>query len=562
VAKGELALVLGTSGAGKSTLALNLVGIYPDFFGGWNQGRILVNHPKLGVVNRRTLDQGQRFRTVNMLFQNPEDQIVTLTVEEEVGFALENYLVPKSEIGPRIDRALDLVGLSGFRERSTLKLSGGEKQRVALASMLALEPSVLILDEPTSNLDPLGTAEVLEAVDRIRERLDITMVLIEHEVDEIFDKVDRVLLVDGHKVHGPYGPRAFLQERGLGIRDDMGLWIPQAAEVGLGLRQAAVLLEPLPLTGDELVAALPAMAAHGGPWRDGPAGPQDPQHSPQRRRTPGETVIKVRDVEFSYPSMPGVLRGVSMDIRRGELLAVVGQNGSGKSTLAAQLNGILKPTRGEVLVHAKPTTKYRFADLAKRVAYIFQLPEKQFIRNSVREEMAHGLKALKLPPAEIASRVDAYLESVRLADRHDASPYVLSQGQKRRLSVACMVIAEPDVVVLDEPTFGQDCQQAQRLMGLLRRLADEGAAVVFITHDMRLVAQYADRCVALHDGEVVFDGTPLELFDKPDVLARTRLKAPPVYHFSRQLAGEPLLDTSDLQRRIEEHARGRSGTLL
>jgi energy-coupling factor transporter ATP-binding protein EcfA2 len=559
VAKGELLLVLGTSGAGKSTLALNLVGIYPDFFGGWNEGRVLVNHPEQGLVNRRQLDRGQRFRTVNMLFQNPEDQVVTLTVEEEIGFALENYLVPAGEIGPRVDRALELVGLAGFRERSTVKLSGGEKQRVALAAMLALEPSVLILDEPTSNLDPVGTAEVLEAVDRIRDRLDITLILVEHEVDEVFDRVDRVLLVDGQKVNGPYGPRAFLSERGLAARDGMGLWIPQAAEVGLGLREAGMPLDPLPLTGDELIAAL--RAGRGSPVTGVAAAPAaEPETG--HRRAPGETVIELRDVEFAYPSSPAVLRGLNLNIRRGELLAVVGQNGSGKSTLAAQLNGILKPTRGEVLVHGKPTTSYRFAELARRVAYIFQVPEKQFVRNSVHEEMAHGLKALKLPAAEIAARVDDFLDSVRLSDRRDASPYMLSHGQKRRLSVACMVIAEPDVVILDEPTFGQDCQQAQRLMDLLRRLADDGAAVVFITHDMRLVAQYADRCVALAGGEVIYDGAPAELFGRPDVLARTKLKAPPVFDFSRELLGEPLLTTLDLQRRIERHAHGRSGTLL
>jgi len=563
VAKGELLLVLGTSGAGKSTLALNLVGIYPDFFGGWNQGRVLINHPERGMVNRRQLDQGQRFRTVNMLFQNPEDQIVTLTVEEEVGFALENYLVPTSEIGARIDRALGLVGLEGFRERSTMKLSGGEKQRVALAALLALEPSVLILDEPTSNLDPVGTAEVLDAVDRIRDRLDITLVLVEHEVDEVYDKVDRVLLVDNRKVHGPYSPRAFLEERGLSVRDDMGLWIPQAAEVGLGLCQAGVPLPSLPLTGDELVTAVRATAgptarANGSP---SPAVPVAPP-APERPREPGETVIELRDVEFSYPSGQLVLNGVNLGIRRGELLAIVGQNGSGKSTLAAQLNGILKPSKGEVLVHGKPTTRYRFADLARRVAYIFQVPEKQFIRNNVHDEMAHGLKALKLSPEEISARVDDFLESVRLTDRRDTSPYVLSHGQKRRLSVGCMVIAEPDVVVLDEPTFGQDWQQAQRLMGLLWQLADNGAAVVFITHDMRLVAQYADRCAVLCDGQVICEGTPTELFSRPEVLARAKLKAPPVYHFSRELLGEPLLSTADLQSRIEEHARGRSGTFL
>lgn len=558
VAAGELLLVLGTSGAGKSTLALNLVGVYPDFFGGFNSGRILVNHPERGLVNRRELDQGQRFRTVNMLFQNPEDQIVTLTVEEEVGFALENYLVPAGEIDGRIDRALDLVGLRGFRQRPTLRLSGGEQQRVALAAMLAMEPRVLILDEPTSNLDPAGTAEVLAALDRVREHLDLALLLIEHEVDHVFDTADRVLLVDGHTVQGPWTPRAFLDERGLEVRDRMGLWIPQAAEVGLGLRRDGVNLPDVPLNGEELAGMVRAL---GRPVPSRPPRPAAPP-SPPTRTPPepaaGEPVIQVRDVSFSYPGREGVLREVSLDIRRGELLAVVGQNGSGKSTLAAHLNGILKPAGGQVLVHGKATTAYRFADLARRVAYIFQTPEKQFIRTTVAEEIAHGLKALKLPSEEIDARVAEALERVRLTDRRDASPYVLSHGQKRRLSVACMVVAGPDVVVLDEPTFGQDHQQAQRLMRLLRDLADGGAAVVFITHDMRLVAEYADRCAVMAGGELLLDATPLELFDRADVLAHARLAAPPVHRIARDLLGEPVLTAEELRQRIEEPLYDRS----
>ena len=196
IERGSFVLLLGRSGSGKSTLALNLVGIYPDYFGGRNQGRMLVYHPEHGLINRRDIAAAERFKLVNMLFQNPEDQIVTLTVEEEVGFALENYRFEPAEIHRRIDRALDLVGLAGFRGRETLHLSGGEKQRVALAAMLALEPSVLILDEPTSNLDPAGTADVLATIDHVRAQLGLTVVVIEHEVDEVFDRVDAVVVVE------------------------------------------------------------------------------------------------------------------------------------------------------------------------------------------------------------------------------------------------------------------------------------------------------------------------------------------------------------------------------
>ena len=544
---GSFVLILGRSGSGKSTLALNLVGIYPDYFGGRNQGRMLLSVPGQGLVNRRDLAAAERFKRVNMLFQNPEDQIVTLTVEEEVGFALENYLFEPAEIHRRIDRALDLVGLAGFRERSMLQLSGGEKQRVALAAMLALEPSVLILDEPTSNLDPAGTADVLATIDRVRAHLGLTVLVIEHEVDAVFDRIDAVLLVEDQHVAGPFTPRAFIEERGLYVRDEMGLWIPQAAEVGLELRARGIDIGTVPLNGDELLAAVgarrPALPLPGGD-PDAAAGAVD-----------RGAVIEVCDVHFSYADQP-VLKGVTCSARRNELLAIVGQNGSGKSTLAALFNGIERPTSGSVLVDGMPTTEYAFAHLARRVAHIFQVPEKQFVRNTVYDEIAHGLRALGLSETEVEQRTVALLETVRLLDRRDASPYVLSHGQKRRLSVAAMVVGRPEVVVLDEPTFGQDYHQACNLMQLLRRLADDGAAVIFITHDMRLVAEYADRCAVLCDGKVIFDATPAELFGAQDVMQRARLKPPSVYEFSSRLLEEPVLTTRALVEIIGEAVRG------
>ena len=566
---GDFVLILGTSGSGKSTLALNLVGILPDYFGGWNSGRIQVRHPERGLINRRELTPGERFSVVNILFQNPEDQIVTLTVEEEVGFALENYLMPPDQISERIDHALELVGIPDFRLRSTMRLSGGEKQRVALAAMLAMSPSVLILDEPTSNLDPHGKEQVLDAVRRIRERSDVTILIVEHEVDEVFDSVNKVLLVDQKHVTGPAPTREFMREHGLEVRDRMGLWIPQASEVALELERHQVRVPgPVPLTGAELQDGLADLLQAGAP-----AGSATPQHGTDlvagsapaaasnndRPQQPpaADPVIAIRDVSFSYGTKSDVLRKVSFDIRRNELLAIVGQNGSGKSTLAAQLNGILRPSSGEVLVDGKPTTAYKFVKLAQRVAYIFQVPEKQFIRHTVHEELAHSLRTLKVDEAEIETRVADMLERINLTDRKDFSPYVLSHGQKRRLSVACMVISEPEVIVLDEPTFGQDYRQARRIMEFMRDLADSGSAVVFITHDMRLVGEYADRCVAMYAGEAIFEGSPVELFEAGDVLQRTRLKVPPVMAFCERMLGRAVLTTDEAVDLILEASGGR-----
>jgi energy-coupling factor transport system ATP-binding protein len=340
-----------------------------------------------------------------------------------------------------------------------------------------------------------------------------------------------------------------MRRHGLHVRDGMGLWIPQACEVGLELARNGVALEDVPLNGDELVR----MVRSALPDLDGPAvAPETASAAASGASGSGDVAIEVRDVRFAYEDGPEVLHGVDLEIRRGELLAIVGQNGSGKSTLASLLNGIATPTSGQVLVDGTATVDFDFHDLVRRVAFIFQVPEKQFVGRTVESEMAHGLLSLGLPDEEVARRVDEYLDLVRLSDRRDASPYVLSHGQKRRLSVASMVVGEPEVVILDEPTFGQDYQQAQNLMQLLRRLADDGAAVMFITHDMRLVAEYADRAAVLCRGEKLFDGAPVDLFASVDVLESARLRAPNVFEFSQRLLGRPVLTTQDLVRTITE----------
>jgi energy-coupling factor transport system ATP-binding protein len=220
------------------------------------------------------------------------------------------------------------------------------------------------------------------------------------------------------------------------------------------------------------------------------------------------------------------------------------------------LNGIAMPDSGAVLVDGIATSDYDFAQLVRRVAYIFQVPEKQFVRGTVYDEIAHGLRALGLSETEVDERTVELLNTVRLLDRREASPYVLSHGQKRRLSVAAMVVGEPEVVVLDEPTFGQDYHQAQNLMQLLRDLADNGAAVVFITHDMRLVAEYADRAAVLCDGEIIFDSYPEALFADSTTLTRARLKPPAVYEFSAEILGQPVLTTTTLSTCIRESLNG------
>jgi energy-coupling factor transport system ATP-binding protein len=551
VRRGECILLLGASGAGKSTLGLCLNGIVPHVLG--------VTEGELIVAGHRVRDWpvSALGSKVGIIFQDVESQLCMLYVRDEVAFGPENLTVPSAEVERRVRDALQYVGLQGYDNKFVFELSGGQKQKVAIASVLAMRPEILFLDEPTANLDPRSTSEVMDLVRRLRR--DHTVIIFENKVDELASVADRLLVLDRGALAFDGPVREVLDAHGEALVNDLGVWIPQVSEIELGLRRSGrVASRVLPLSIGEAVeqyAPLRFSANHAKPpavaWRSKP-------------------VIDVEGVGFRYDDGTVALKDVSFSIRQGEKVAIVGPNGSGKTTISKHFVGLLKPTQGRVVVDGKDTRKSSTRDLSRRIGFVFQNPEHQFVSDTVRAEVAFSLRLLGLDEAEIDRRVEHELSVFNLNGLEDRHPFSLSGGERRRLSVATMIIARPEVLILDEPTYGQDKSNTVRMMqSLFQALAEEdsvaGITLVLVTHDMKLVAGYAERAIVMREGSVAFDGGTDRLFLDPDLLRAANLEYPPLFELSRALRArganlpQSLLRPEDFVNAVEAVPVGQPG---
>ncbi|WFF06592.1 ABC transporter ATP-binding protein [Micromonospora sp. WMMD1076] len=441
VESGERVLLLGPSGAGKSTLLAALAGLLPEDSG-----------EQEGTVEIDGLDPRKARERVGIVFQDPETQLVMARSGDDVAFGLENRGVPAGEIWPRVDEALHRVGFPYDRDRPTAALSGGEQQRLALAGTLALRPGLLLLDEPTANLDPAGATLIRRAVANALNR-DATMVLVEHRVIEALPLVDRVVVL----------------EPGGGVRADG--------------------------PPDEVFAAHGDALAAAGVWVPGHVAP--PRHA---STPPGDVLLTAERL-----GLPPRLDPTDLRVRAGEALAVLGPNGAGKSTLALLLGGLLKPGTGTVTASAElagrdartPPHRWRAPALVRRIGSVFQDPEHQFVTATVRDELALGPRRTGRPEPAVTATVDELLHRLRLDRLAGANPYTLSGGEARRLSVATALATAPRLLICDEPTFGQDRRTWLELVDLLAELRDAGHGVVTVTHDEDFVAALADRTLTL-----------------------------------------------------------------
>jgi energy-coupling factor transport system ATP-binding protein len=549
--QGEIKLLLGPSGSGKSSLALTLNGLIPHQLDADIRGSVAVD-------GRDTTEVDVPWLTtkVGMLFQDPESQLATLTVVDEVAFGMENLRVPPEEMRPRIEAALHRVGLDGLEERDTSALSGGQKQRLALASTLAMGVEVLVLDEPTANLDPEGTADFFELLRELKQA-GTTVLIIEHKLDELITQVDTIAVLGEEGTIVADGPPRDVLHDNRALLTRLGVWVPQVSDLANRLAACGLTLNPYPLTVKEAAQALQSVL----PTDMGRA-PADGKAAADLRDTSNtKPLIEVRGLSYHYPQGAQALRGVNLTVQRGEFYALLGPNGSGKSTLAHHLIGLKKPPKGTVFLGGQDVARMSPADIGRAVGYVFQNPEHQFVALTVSDELAFSLRANKVPESEIEPRVTALLREFGLEEQADSNPYQLSQGQKRRLSVATMLAVDPAVLILDEPTFGQDMENAERISKHLERLNKAGTTVMVITHDMKLVGECAHRVGVLVAGETAFEGSPRELFSRVDLLERARLAPPPLFELSRKLAAErpgfPLLMSVD---EYERELCGSSGT--
>ena len=525
VAQGESVLLLGPSGCGKSTLALALNGAIPHAVSGDLRGTVHVD----GLDTRRA-SMAELAQRVGIVFQDPEAQFCMLTVEDEVAFGLENLAVPRSEMDARIDAALATVGLGHRREEQISRLSGGQKQRLALACVLALEPDVIVLDEPTAQLDPAGAADVVAVLRQLRAEGRHTLVIVEHRLDDVVPLVDRAVVfsADGQIVaDGP--PRAVIQGHGAQLAA-AGVWTPQVSELALKLADGGLNLDPFPISVPEAETVLRPHVGLLQTLAD------DGEASPPARTGGGSPILTISGLTYQYPrAAQPVLSDVHLTISAGELVAIVGANGAGKSTLARLIAGILRPPAGVIAVRGRDAATLAHKELAREIGYVFQYPEHQFVGQTVLEDVAYGPHRAGVPEHEALELSRAMLADFGLLGLAAAHPFTLSHGEQRRLSVASMLVLGQQVLLLDEPTFGQDQKNATMLLDKLEGLARDGRAIVAITHDMRLVAERAARVLVVGDGTILFDGTPASLFADARLLARAHLLPPPLWELSRRL---------------------------
>lgn len=548
VGQGETLLLLGPSGSGKSTLALCLNGLIPQQIEGEMQGEVRVTAPLPPDAGQQPagaprLGGGGAEAFVGEVFQDPETQMVMPRVDEEVAFGLENFAVPQAEMPPRIAAALALAGLQDKARAWVDNLSGGQKQRLALAAVLALQPAILVLDEPTANLDPAATRTFFQNLARLKAELGITIVLIEHRLDAVLPLVDRVLALgrDG-QVLAQGTPQKVFSGQGAALEAE-GVWLPMTCRLTSALRAAGLALDDCPLSLDGLAAELRAARL----WSATTPSLPKPDATTEASRSidaRSMAAISIENLSFAYPDSPPVLRDVTMSVERGAFFALVGANGSGKTTLAKHMVGLLRPASGSIMLLGQDTRRQSTGDLARQAGYVFQNPEHQFVTERVADELAYSLRG-RWSDDEIARRVQDLLQRFGLQGYADENPFALSQGQKRRLSVATMVALEQPILILDEPTFGQDQQSTAALMGTLQALHAAGTTILFVTHDMQLVAEYASRVAVMDAGQVIFAGAPRELFGRADILQRASLTLPPLADLSQRLGLPPLLTVDE-----------------
>lgn len=514
VKRGEFFAIMGHSGAGKTTLVLALTGIIPQRVPGEFRGRVEV----LGMdtLNR---DVSEIAKRVAVVFEDPEIQFVMSTVEDEIVLSLEPLGLGSEEIRERLEWSLDLVGLDkSFLHRSPLQLSGGEKQRVAIAAAVARKPELLILDEPTSDLDPNGKEEVLTAIRKLRDELDMTIILNEHESEFVAELADRVAVLGEGKVVAVGEPHKVFSR--FDELKHYGVYPPDAAAISSRLGLDSI------CRYDELLHALESLRE-----RLVVRAPSTLEIEESRE---GAVLVECREVEYMYPGGVRALKDASLAIREGELVALVGPNGGGKTTLAKVMAGLLNPVSGEVMVMGRRIEEYDRLTLSSLVCYVYQNPDHQIFNKSVYEEVSFGLRLRHLPQRLAEGRIERALELFGLKGLENEHPFFLSKGEKRRLALASAYVLDPRVLIVDEPTTGQDMRFNEALFSSLRALASEGKAVVAITHSIPLAAKYADRLVVVKDGRVIAEGHPRSILTTP-AAEEGRLTKPQVMRLALSL---------------------------
>jgi len=532
IPEGEFVLLAGPSGCGKSTLALVVAGLIPSRIAGHLRGGVY-----LGEKNVSAMGIHEASQHIGMVFQNPEEQLIHIDVEAEVAFGPENLALPRSEIERRVEKSLSYTGVEQLRKQEIFALSGGQKQRVAISATLAMLPKVLVLDEPTSDLDPVGTHEVLNTLYLLNKQYGMTILLIEHKIDEIVPWVDRVLLMEEGKVVVDAPPRKAFDD--IQNWQELGVSVPQMVQLARALPD--IFQGSIPLSVDEAYEAL-----HGTVYAQALLHRNEVQRKKNVRgataistssgdSVAAQSLLSWESVGLAYGAKQ-VLKDINVKVMPEEWLAVIGPNGSGKTSMASLAMGFQSPTQGVVRYKGKIVQAGHISRQSESMAYLFQAADNMLFGATVEQELLFGVKYQRKRQKEIPFSLDQLLKTIDLEKYRRTNPFHLSFGQRKRLAIGALLTRQPELLILDEPTTGQDEGHARAFLQFLQQLRErERFTYVMITHDMRAVAQYASRVVVLNDGCVSMDDRPEAVFARIDELAQSGILPPPIAHLHARL---------------------------
>ena len=516
IAKGEKVLILGPSGSGKSTLAQCLNGIIPNIHKGQAQGQVRIDGQD--IFKQSIYDKSQLVSTV---LQDPDGQFIGLTVAEDLAFALENDCADQSEMKDKVALWAERLDLTSLLNHRPQDLSGGQKQRVSLAGVLIDESPILLFDEPLANLDPKSGQETIDLIDKIHKEVGATTIIIEHRLEDVlYRPVDRILLVNEGELIFNGSPDELLSSTLLlenGIREP--LYVTVLRQLGFDTRSAQNLSQLDALDLSDL--ALPDRVLK------------------DKRDSSSDSILKVEGLSVSYGDNPAIIEDLSFSLKKGERLAIVGKNGAGKSTLAKALCGFV-PSQGKLTYKGQDISQDSIAERSERIGFVLQNPNQMISQTMIFDEVALGLRLRGIEEAEVEERVHEVLKTCGLYSFRKWPISALSFGQKKRVTVASILVLKPEIIILDEPTAGQDYKTYTDIMNFLDSLQKQGHTIVMITHDMQLMLEYSDRCLVVVEGKIIADDNPVTILNQKDLLESANLKQTSLYTLGQKLSSDPV----------------------
>lgn len=526
VYEGEFITIVGPNGSGKTTLALSLTGIIPHYIDGEYRGRVIVDGVEVSSSSIPSIAT-----KVGFIMEDHEMQIVGITVRDDVAFGPCNLGLPRDEVLRRVRWALETVGLQGYEDRITYTLSSGEKQRLAIAGVLALDPKIVVADEPTSHLDPVGRVEFFRTLSTLNKRFRKTVVVFTHDLGLAMKYSDRVGLMYSGNIVFICSPEELASRLRVEVLLQYGIRLPQVLYLyeKLGRYTSAAGGGRPWLSVEDALSTLKKLVKGA-----------DPGYGKVEKSYGSvvdvgkEPVIVVEDLWYTYPGGIEALKGVSLTVNKGDFVAIVGSNGSGKTTLVKHFNGLLKPTKGRVMVCGVDTREKDVVELSQKVGYLFQNPEDQIIFSiTVRENIALGLRDKGLGVDEVEKRVDWVLDLLGIEYLENEFPSRLSKTERRLLALASVLAMKTDILVVDEPTSGLDWKETKKVMNVLKTLNDLGHTVILVTHDMEVVAEYARKVAVMHRGRVLAYGVSRDILYNEDTLSQASLEPPPIVKLTK-----------------------------